>query len=113
VNLDHRAVFDSVMVATRPVPGQTVRRVLTFAPTSSSEWTPPPMDTFRPTWFVDISDTLELKLEAFACYLTEQRGWPHPRNGRALRATAEHHGSGVGVDAAEPFVLIRTVDTPV
>ena len=27
VNRDHRALFDSVAVATRPVPGQTVRRV--------------------------------------------------------------------------------------
>jgi N-acetylglucosamine malate deacetylase 1 len=112
VNLDHRAVFDSVMVATRPVPGQTVRRVLTFAPPSSSEWTPPPISTFLPTWFVDVSDTLELKLEAFECYRTEQREWPHPRNARALRATAEHYGSWIGADAAEPFVLIRAVGEP-
>ena len=40
VNRDHRALFDSVAVATRPVPGQPVRRVLTYAPTSSTEWTP-------------------------------------------------------------------------
>ena len=40
VNTDHRALFDSVAVATRPTPGQPVRRVLTYAPTSSTEWTP-------------------------------------------------------------------------
>ena len=33
VNRDHRALFDSVAVATRPVPGQVVKRVLTYAPT--------------------------------------------------------------------------------
>ena len=41
VNRDHRVLFDSVAVAVRPVPGQPVRRVLTYAPTSSTECTPP------------------------------------------------------------------------
>jgi len=112
VNRDHGAVFDSVMVATRPVPGQVVRRVLSFAPTSSGEWTPAPMSTFRPNWFVDIAETLERKLEAFECYRTELRAWPHPRSARALRASAEHFGSSIGADAAEPFVLIRSVGEP-
>src|SRR5262249_32185760 len=46
VNLDHRALFDSVAVATRPVPGQTARHVLTYAPTSSTEWTPAAVNWF-------------------------------------------------------------------
>ena len=48
VNRDHRALFDSVAVATRPVPGQSVRRVLTYAPTSSTEWTPVGAQLVRP-----------------------------------------------------------------
>ena len=55
VNHDHRALFDSVAVATRPVPGQTVRRLLTYAPTSSTEWTPAPVNWFVPNWFVDVT----------------------------------------------------------
>lgn len=112
VNLDHRAVFDSVMVATRPVPGQCVHRVLTYAPTSSTEWSAPLENSFQPNWFVDISETLERKLEAFEYYETEHRPWPHPRNVRALRATAEHYGTVIGRDAAEPFVLVRAVGDP-
>jgi len=112
VNLDHRAVFDSVMVATRPVPGQCVHRVLTYAPTSSTEWSAPQEGWFQPNWFVDVSETLELKLEAFEHYETEHRPWPHPRNVRALRATAEHYGTVIGRPAAEPFVLVRAVGDP-
>lgn len=109
VNLDHRAVFRSVIVATRPTPDQCVRRVLTFAPTSSVEWTAPGENWFLPNWFTDISATLELKLSAFACYETEQRPYPHPRNARALRAAAEFYGASVGCEFAEPFVLIRSI----
>jgi LmbE family N-acetylglucosaminyl deacetylase len=90
-----------------------VRRVLTYAPTSSTEWTPAPVNWFVPNWFVDVTDTLELKLEAFAHYRTEAREYPHPRSPRALRAHAELHGASVGCTYAEPFVLVRSLEPAV
>jgi LmbE family N-acetylglucosaminyl deacetylase len=110
VNADHRVLFDSVAVATRPVPGQSVRRVLTYAPASSTEWTPAAVSWFVPNWYVDVTDTLERKVAAFACYETEQREYPHPRSERAVRATAAYHGTTCGCEYAEPFVLVRSVE---
>src|SRR5712691_5958964 len=101
VNLDHRALFDSVAVAARPTPGQAVRRLLTYAPTSSTEWTPAATNWFVPNWYVDVTETLARKLAAIACYRTEYREYPHPRNERALRAHAELHGASVGCVYAE------------
>jgi N-acetylglucosamine malate deacetylase 1 len=110
VNRDHCALFDSVAVATRPIPGQPVRRLLTYAPTSSTEWTPAARNWFVPNWFVDVAATIERKLAAFACYETERRDYPHPRSERALRAHAEFHGAAVGCEYAEPFVLVRGLE---
>jgi LmbE family N-acetylglucosaminyl deacetylase len=110
VNRDHRVLFDSVAVATRPVPGQSVRRVLTYAPTSSTEWTPSARNWFVPNWFVDVTGTLERKLASFAHYETEAREYPHPRSARAIRAAAEFYGASCGCEAAEPFVLVRSLD---
>ena len=110
VNLDHRALFDSVAVATRPCPGPSVRRVLTYAPTSSTEWTPAPASWFVPNWFVDVTETLERKLAAFACYETEQRPHPHPRSETAIRAAAAFYGTCCGCEYAEPFVLVRALE---
>jgi LmbE family N-acetylglucosaminyl deacetylase len=112
VNRDHRALFDSVAVVVRPVPGQVVRRVLTYAPTSSTEWTPAVTNWFAPNWFVDVTATFERKLAAFACFATELREYPHPRSERALRAHGEFFGATVGVEYAEPFVLIRALERP-
>jgi len=109
VNADHRALFESVAVATRPAPGQPVRAVLTYAPTSSTEWTPAATNWFVPNWFVDVTATIERKLEAFACFETERRVYPHPRSERALRAHAEFYGASAGCEYAEPFVLVRNV----
>jgi N-acetylglucosamine malate deacetylase 1 len=111
VNQDHRVLFDSVAVATRPVPGQLVRRVLTYAPASSTEWTPAAVSWFVPNWYVDVTETLERKIAAFACYATERREYPHPRSERAIRATAEFHGTTCGCEYAEPFVLVRGLET--
>jgi LmbE family N-acetylglucosaminyl deacetylase len=110
VNRDHRVLFDSVAVATRPVPGQSVRRVLTYAPTSSTEWTPAPVSWFVPNWFVDVTETLDRKLAAFRHYETELRPYPHPRSERAIRAAAEFHGASCGCEYAEPFVLVRGLE---
>ena len=105
VNRDHRVLFDSVAVATRPMPGQPVRRLFTYAPTSSTEWTPPSLN-----WFVEITATIERKVAAFAHYETERREYPHPRSERAIRAAAEFYGSNCGCDHAEPFVLVRGIE---
>jgi len=110
VNLDHRALFDAVAVATRPTPGHPVRRLLTYAPTSSTEWTPAATNWFVPNWYVDVTTTLERKVAAFAHYETEQREYPHPRSERAIRAAASFHGSACGCEYAEPFVLVRGLD---
>ncbi|HUF00931.1 MAG TPA: PIG-L family deacetylase [Gaiellaceae bacterium] len=109
VNLDHRMLFDAVAVATRPTPGHPVRRLLTYAPTSSTEWTPAAVNWFVPNWYVDVTGTLERKVAAFAHYETERRDYPHPRSERAIRAAASYHGSSCGCEYAEPFVLVRGI----
>jgi LmbE family N-acetylglucosaminyl deacetylase len=57
--------------------------------------------------FVDVADTLELKIRAMAEYESESRRFPHPRSAEALRALATHRGSAVGVAAAEAFEVVR------
>lgn len=110
VNLDHRMLFDAVAVATRPTPGHPVRRLLTYAPTSSTEWTPAAVNWFVPNWYVDVTETLERKVAAFAHYETERRDYPHPRSEQAIRAAASFHGSSCGCEYAEPFVLVRGLE---
>lgn len=58
---------------------------------------------------MDISATLETKVQAMALYESEARPFPHPRSPEVLRAIAERWGSVVGVEAAEGFELVRSV----
>lgn len=61
---------------------------------------------FQPNVFVDISATLETKVQAMAVYESEARPFPHPRSPKALRVIARRWGSVVGVEA---FELVRSV----
>lgn len=110
VNHDHQYLFRAVQVATRPYSAESVREVLAFETASSTEWaTPAIQSSFLPEVFVDISKTLEAKIKAFCCYEKEVRSAPHPRSPESLRARARTWGSYVGVEAAEPFQVIRAV----
>lgn len=112
VNEDHRLVSRATMVATRPVPGTSVKRVCAFEIPSSTDWAPPvPGSVFAPNLFVDISDTLDTKLTAMKAYAdtyhSEVRPFPHPRSMEALTAYAQRSGAVSGLLAAEPFMLLR------
>ena len=110
LNVDHGVVHRAVLTATRPVPGQCVKEIYAFEVPSSTEWAFQRLEPlFRPSVFVDITETLETKIEALACYDTETRKFPHPRSAEALRAIAKRWGSVVGLPAVEAFELIRSV----
>ena len=110
LNVDHGVVHRAVLTATRPVAGQCVRDIYAFEVPSSTEWAFQRLEpSFRPSVFVDITETLETKIEALTCYDTETRKFPHPRSAEALRAIAKRWGSVVGLPAVEAFELIRSV----
>jgi LmbE family N-acetylglucosaminyl deacetylase len=108
VNVDHRRLHEAVVTACRPMPGQPVRRLLSFEVASSTEWQPPgSAPAFQPNWFVDITAQWARKRQALEAYAAEMRPWPHARSIEALEHLARWRGAQVGVEAAEAFCLLR------
>lgn len=108
VNMDHQQVFKSSLVAVRPSPGQVVKELYCYRVPSSTEWMPNKDDTmFKANYFVDIDKYKERKYEAFACYSTELRTYPHPRSIQYLKEADIAIGLRVGLLAAEEFVMLR------
>lgn len=110
LNVDHRRVHEAVVTACRPLPGHQIRALLFFEVPSSTEWqVPQAAAAFAPNWMVDISDTLEVKLQALRAYESEMRPWPHARSLTAVEHLARWRGASSGVAAAEAFVLGRNI----
>lgn len=109
LNKDHRLIFEALLVATRPV-NSSVSRVLAYEILSETEWGNP-IENFTPNSYVDISNTLEKKINSMQAYKSEIRNYPHPRSPDVIRALAIKRGSEAGVKFAEAFMIIREVIT--
>ena len=110
VNLDHRCVYESTMVATRPVYNQCVEEVYCYSVPSSTEWAPYITNyAFLPNVFVNISDYENIKLKAINCYKTELRDYPHPRSLKYIEESDKACGLKCGLNMAEEFVCLRKI----
>lgn len=108
VNIDHRITHEAVVTACRPQPAHSVRRLLAFEVSSSTEWQPPGSHiAFQPNWFEDVSETLGRKIDALKVYQSEMREWPHARSLQSIEHMARWRGGSVGSEAAEAFILMR------
>ena len=110
LNIDHQITQQAVMVACRPQPGHSVKRILSFEVPSATDWQSPTVcNHFVPHRFDHISQTLEIKIKAIETYKSEMQKWPHARSIKALEHLARWRGASVGVEAAEAFMLIRNI----
>jgi len=110
LNIDHSITYRAVLTATRPIQGNAVRDIYTFEVPSSTDWAFHQSEQiFRPNVFVDITETLDTKIQALSVYETEIRPFPHPRSLEAIQANTRRWGSVVGCQAAEAFALVRSI----
>lgn len=90
---DHRAVALCTMGAARKVPN-----VLSYGA--------PSVLHFMPTNYVDISDSLDKKVQALLCHATQVEASEMVSASRT-RSSAEYHGHMCRRPFAEPFVAVR------
>jgi LmbE family N-acetylglucosaminyl deacetylase len=111
LNVDHMIVHRATLTATRPGTKSAAGAVYAYEVPSATEWSfqqfSPP---FHPNVFIDISRTLEKKIQAMGCYETEVKAFPHPRSSEALASIARRWGSVAGLGAAEAFELVRLIE---
>lgn len=105
LNVDHRITFQAVLTAVRPVPGECVKEMYSFEILSSTEWNVP--SPFQPDLFIDIRETIGLKLEALRKYENEVKNFPHPRSLEGVESNARCWGMKAGFEYAEAFKVIR------
>jgi N-acetylglucosamine malate deacetylase 1 len=107
---DHVAAFETAFAATRPIAEvfgkYLVPHVMTYEMTKIN-WASEPVP--RPVAYCDISDHLNVKLEAVRRYATQFRPTPHIRSLESVRALASVRGKEIGVEYAEAFGILRTV----
>src|SRR5690606_29132669 len=110
IHKDHRIVFEAALVAGRPINHSPLRTILAYETLSETEWAPPfGDDAFKPTVFENIESYLDKKLDAFRCFETQIKEFPHSRSLKTIEVLSNFRGATVGVKNAEAFMLIRQI----
>ncbi len=109
-NNDHRVVYRSVLMATRPVENNPVDWLMTYEILSSSEWAF--AETFAPNYFEELSKKdVEAKWRALSQYESEIREYPFPRSEEGVRTLAMMRGMQSGYSFAEAYHIVRVFQT--
>jgi N-acetylglucosamine malate deacetylase 1 len=108
-HIDHRLIFDSVMVATRPVGvSRDIEILAAYETLSETHWNAPHIEpNFTPNWVVDITEQIGKKLDALSCYNSQISDFPGPRSIEAVEALAKFRGTQAGFGYGEGFHVIR------
>jgi N-acetylglucosamine malate deacetylase 1 len=111
-HVDHRLVFDSVMVATRPIGvGKNIKILAAYETLSETHWNAPHIETnFTPNWVIDISEHISKKLNALECYKSQISEFPGPRSIEAAEALAKFRGTQAGFGYGEGFHIVRMIN---
>ena len=110
-HIDHKLVFESTLVATRPVQaGADIELVAAYETLSETHWNAPYIEpNFIPNLVIDISKYINQKVEAMKCYRSQLTINKGPRSVKAVKALAQFRGSQSGFDFGEALYIIRMV----
>lgn len=110
-HVDHRVVFESTMVATRPVgSGRSIEILGAYETLSETHWNAPHIEpNFTPNWIIDISEFIDNKVKALECYKSQISDSPGPRSIEAAKALAHFRGTQAGFSYGEGVHIIRKI----
>lgn len=108
-HIDHRLIFDSVMVVTRPVGvGRDIEIVAAYETLSETHWNAPHIEpNFVPNCTIDITDFMDAKMRALACYPSRLPEFPGARSREAVEGLAKFRGTQAGFAYGESFQVVR------
>jgi N-acetylglucosamine malate deacetylase 1 len=110
VHSDHKVSFEATLSCTKSFRAPWVKEVLVYETLSETNFSPPFSGmTFAPNIYVNISEFLNQKLDIAQIYQGEFLPFPFPRSKEALIANAQKRGSESVCEAAEAFMLVKSI----
>lgn len=109
LNIDHQITSKATFTATRFY--KKKHKIFTYEVLSSTNLNYGKLNsTFEPNYFVDIKNSITLKIKALKSYKNEIRKFPHPRSEKGIRILANYRGMQSNLEYAEAFQLKKCID---
>jgi len=108
-HIDHKVIFESTMVATRPVGKSAgISLVACYETLSETHWNAPYLEpNFSPNYVVNIDEYIDIKLDALSCYKSQITKDAGPRSVKSVNSLAHFRGSQSGFQYGEAFFVVR------
>lgn len=104
-HIDHKLVFDSCMVATRPTKSNYCKLVMCYETLSETNWNAPFIEpNFTPNFFLNINKEINKKISAMKLYNSQKN---ISRSPESINSLARFRGSQNGYKYAEAYQIVR------
>ena len=112
VHTDHKVTFEACFPCTKIFRQSSVKQIRCYETLSETEFQASGVvPVFQPNCYVNIEAFLEKKLHILNIYKTELGPPPFPRSLEAVKAQALLRGQVAGTNAAEAFMIIRSIES--
>jgi len=110
-HVDHQIIHKAALVASRPILKSNNISILAYETLSETEWGPKKYNlSFVPNYFILLNaDQVNKKLNAFRCYKSQVKKYPHPRSLKNIKNLSTYRGGNISHEYAEAFMLIREI----
>lgn len=105
LNKDHQIMSEVARIIGRPI-----KKPVSILAMEIGVSTPWGSGLFQPGLYVDITNTIDKKLQALSLYTHEVRQLPHPTSAEGFKAMARSRGMAAGCKFAEAFEVVRLHD---
>lgn len=106
---DHKIVYEACMTCSKIFRYPYVKKITVMEIPSETDFSKEG-EAFSPNYYVDITETLDDKLDVMKIYDTELGEPPFPRSLENIKALAMVRGGTAGVKYAEAFKVIKWID---
>jgi len=117
LNIDHRVCYEATVSAamlpqrlSSDLPVTMIEKIFLFEILSSTDWSPPLGEVFRPNSFFNVEATFDAKMAALDAFEGALKPAPHSRSRENVRRLGNLRGAQVGIELAEAFCLVRDLN---
>ena len=106
-NKDHRIIFESTKIATRPSAFPKIKKIYCYEVLSSTECSF--TNVFKPNHFESLTrEQLNNKIKSLSFYESEMRDFPNSRSFEGVEILAKFRGMQINKKYAESFEILRS-----
>ena len=110
IHSDHQHIFNAALSCTKTFRYPFIEKIYMMETLSETEFSLSVKDeSFIPNTFNDVTNFIDLKVQAMKLYEGEYGTHPFPRSIKNIEALATYRGATAGFEYAESFMLVKEV----